>query len=245
MCGLGVIGDGGGASEGCEILRTKNGKFSILVRRQPSKPIKSVISKPSFLVYLFKRGVCAYGFRGNGERGMVVLRRWRGAHHRRICACRAYFPCGPCILCFLNLYSVAAKTHLSFIVGCEGPAAVVVVNHLACHAAVNADVFTGDKARFLGGEIADHVGDVERMAYAPCEVLRGVCAFVGGIGGVNPTWRNGVYANPSSETRRERVRQGRNATFGRGIALGLGLAHAIARGGDVDNGSAWGEGVLK
>ena len=78
MCGIGVVGDGGGVGEGCEILRTKNEKFSILVRRQPSKPIKSVILKPSFLTYLFKRGVCAYGFRGNGERGMVVLPRWEG-----------------------------------------------------------------------------------------------------------------------------------------------------------------------
>ena len=75
MCGLGVVGDGGGASEGGEILRTKNENFSFLVRRQPSKPIKSANLKPSFLTYLFKRGVCAYGFRGNGERGMVVLPR--------------------------------------------------------------------------------------------------------------------------------------------------------------------------
>ena len=60
------------------------------------------------------------------------------------------------------MLKTSKKHHLAF----EFPAAVVVVDHLAGHAAVDADVFAGNKAGLVAREVKHHVRDVERVADA-------------------------------------------------------------------------------
>ena len=65
-----------------------------------------------------------------------------------------------CISCSLWLKSIF-----------QPPAEVVVVDHIACHATINADVLARDEAGLVGGKVEHHVCDVHRIADAPGEVL--------------------------------------------------------------------------
>ena len=118
------------------------------------------------------------------------------------------------------------------------PAKIVVIDHLAGHAAVDADVFARDEPRLVGCEIQHHVGDVQRMPHAPRGMLGCVRSLVAGEGRVNPAGRDGIDPHPSDQTHGKGVRQRRDAAFGCGIALRLRLAHAVTRRGNVDDGRA-------
>ena len=53
-----------------------------------------------------------------------------------------------------------------------------MVDHLAGHAAVDADVFAGDKAGFFACEVKHHVRDVQRVSYAARGLLGSIGTFV-------------------------------------------------------------------
>ena len=122
--------------------------------------------------------------------------------------------------------------------GVEAPAVVSMVNHLAGHAAVYANVFAGDKASFGGAEVKHHVGYVCGGTHAPGGVLGNICAGVGGTAGFYPPRGDGVNAHAPGQRNGERMSEGGDAAFGRGVALCAGHAHAVSAGGDVDNGRA-------
>ena len=54
------------------------------------------------------------------------------------------------------------------------PSVVAVVDHLLCHTAVDADVFSGDKSGFVGTKEQHHICYVLRVADSPGGVLRRV-----------------------------------------------------------------------
>ena len=62
-----------------------------------------------------------------------------------------------------------------------------MVDHLLGHATIDAYVFTGDEAGFVGAEEEYHVGYVRGMPHTPCGMLLGIGAFVEGSCGVDPT----------------------------------------------------------
>ena len=103
-----------------------------------------------------------------------------------------------------------------------------VIDHLFCHAAVDADIFAGDETRLVRAEEEHHVGDVHRVAHAACGVLRGVRALVFRAGGVDPSGGYGIDADPPCKAYGERVRERRDAALGRGVAFRLRLAHPVA-----------------
>ena len=110
----------------------------------------------------------------------------------------------------------------------ELPAEIVVVNHLLGHAAINADVFARDEARLVGGEEENHVRNVERIADATSEVLRGVRPGIGHERGVDPARRDRIDADTPGQARGKRVRERGDAAFGRSVALRLRLAPPVA-----------------
>ena len=110
----------------------------------------------------------------------------------------------------------------------ELPAEIVVVNHLFGHAAINADVLARDEARLVRGEEENHVRDVERIADATSEVLRGVRPGIGLERGVDPARRDRIDSYMPGQARGKRVREGGDAAFGRGVALRLRLAHPVS-----------------
>ena len=116
-----------------------------------------------------------------------------------------------------------------------------MVDHLAGHAAVDADVLAGDEASLVGAEIQHHVGDVQGIAHAARRLLHSVRAFIDCVLGVDPARGDGVDAHLPRQTDRQRVGQGGDATLGGRVALGLRLTHTVAGGGDVDDGGTFGE----
>ena len=68
-----------------------------------------------------------------------------------------------------------------------------MVNHLAGHAAVDANVFAGNESGLVAGKIKHHVGDIQRVADAACGLLRGIGAFVDLEIRIDPARRNGRY----------------------------------------------------
>ena len=118
---------------------------------------------------------------------------------------------------------------------------IAMINHLVGHATVNTDVFARDEGRLVGTEVQYHVGYIHGITHPADGLLSGIGAFINGISCVNPTWRNGVDPDTASKTDRQRMGQRRNSAFGGGVALGLRLAHAVTRRGDVHNRSTLGK----
>ena len=88
-----------------------------------------------------------------------------------------------------------------------------MVDHLAGHAAVDADVLAGDEAGLVGAEIQHHVGDVQRVPYPTCRLLHGVGTFIDGVLGVDPARGDGVDTRLPCQTDRQRVSQRGDATL--------------------------------
>ena len=108
-----------------------------------------------------------------------------------------------------------------------------MVDHLAGHAAVDADVFAGDEARLVRAEEQHHAGDVQRGAHPPGGLLSSVRAGPYRVAGLDPARGDAVHPHSARKAHRQGVGQRRDAAFGRGVALGLGLAHPVPGGGDV------------
>ena len=116
-----------------------------------------------------------------------------------------------------------------------------MVDHLAGHAAVDADVLAGEEARLLGAEVEDHIGNVQRIAHPARRLLDRVRAFPDGVPGVDPPGGDGVYPHLPRQAHRQGMGQGGNTALGRRVAFGLGLAHPVPGGGDVHDGRPGGE----
>ena len=89
-----------------------------------------------------------------------------------------------------------------------------MVDHLAGHAAVDADILARDEAGLVGAEIQHHVGDVQGIAHASRRLLHGVGTFIDGVLGVDPARGDGVDAHLPCQTDRQRVGQRGDATLG-------------------------------
>lgn len=53
-----------------------------------------------------------------------------------------------------------------------------MVNHLAGHAAIDADVFAGNESGFVRTQVQYHIGDVHRISYAAGWVLGGIGSII-------------------------------------------------------------------
>ena len=104
---------------------------------------------------------------------------------------------------------------------------IAMVNHLASHAAIDADVLPRDEARFVGTEEHHHVGDVHRITYSANGMLNGIRPLIDSIGCIYPSWRYAVHMHLSCKADSQRMGQGGYAAFGSRVALGLRLAHAV------------------
>ena len=113
---------------------------------------------------------------------------------------------------------------------------VAVVYHLLGHTAVDAYILACDEASLVAAKEQYHIGYVQRVAYAPCRLLNGVGSLVNGVGSVNPSGLNGIYSCFACKAHCQGVCQRGNAAFGCRVALGLWLAHSVARRGYVYNG---------
>ena len=60
----------------------------------------------------------------------------------------------------------------------QSPAVVAVINHLACHSSVDANVFSRDEASFVGTEKKRCMGDVHRKPHASRRLLCRIWSFV-------------------------------------------------------------------
>ena len=89
------------------------------------------------------------------------------------------------------------------------------------------------------------MGNVHGIAHAAGRLLRGVGTFVDGVGRVYPSGGDGVDPCPSRQAHGQGVREGSDASLGGRVTLCLRLAHAVARGGDIDDGCALGQVVLQ
>ena len=96
----------------------------------------------------------------------------------------------------------------------QTPPVVPVVDHLAGHATVDADVLAGDEAGLVGAEIQHHIGDVQGIAHAARRLLHGIGTLIDGVLSVNPARGDGVDAHLPRQTDRQRVGQGGDATLG-------------------------------
>ena len=127
----------------------------------------------------------------------------------------------------------------------ELPAEIVVVDHLFGHTAINADVLARDEARLVRGEEENHVRNVERIADATREVLRGVRSGIGLERSVDPARRDRIDADAPGQARGKRMRERGNAAFGRRVTFRLRLTHPVTRRRDVDDGRALREVVFE
>ena len=89
-----------------------------------------------------------------------------------------------------------------------------MVDHLAGHAAVDADVLAGDEAGLVGAEIQHHVGDIQRVPHPTRWLLHGVRTLIDCVLSVNPARGDGVDAHLPRQTDRQRVSQCGDATLG-------------------------------
>ena len=71
--------------------------------------------------------------------------------------------------------------------GSERPTIVTVIDHLPGHAAVYADVLSGDEPCFFAAEEQYHACNVHRVTHAATKLLCGIGTFVNCAGGINPT----------------------------------------------------------
>ena len=110
-----------------------------------------------------------------------------------------------------------------------------VVDHELGHAAVDADVFTGDEAGLVGAEEQGHFGNVLGFAHPAHGLLSGVRAGDVAAGGVDPAGGDAVHPGLARKANRHGVGQGGDAAFRGGIAFRLRLAHAIPGGGNIDH----------
>ena len=88
-----------------------------------------------------------------------------------------------------------------------------MVDHLAGHSAVDADVLAGDEAGLVGAEIQHHIGDVQGIAHAARRLLHGVGTLIDGVLSVDPARGDGVDAHLPRQTDRQRVSQRGDATL--------------------------------
>ena len=89
-----------------------------------------------------------------------------------------------------------------------------MVDHLAGHSAVDADVLAGDEAGLVGAEIQHHIGDVQGIAHAARRLLHGIGTFIDGVLGVDPARGDGVDTRLPRQADRQRVSQRGDATLG-------------------------------
>ena len=122
---------------------------------------------------------------------------------------------------------------------------VAVVDHLTGHAAIDADVLARDEACLVATEEEHHMGNVHGVAHTASRLLRGIRTFVHGVGRVYPSGGDGVDPRPSRQAHGQGMREGGDASLGGRVALCLRLAHAVARGGDVDDGCALSQVLLQ
>ena len=118
---------------------------------------------------------------------------------------------------------------------------IAMVNHQAGHAAVNADVLASDEACFVRAQVHHHVSDIHGITDSPGRMLTGIGPLIDRIGGVYPARRDGIDPYTTCKADGERMGQSGNTALGSSVALGLRLAHAISRGGDVHDGSPRGK----
>ena len=116
-----------------------------------------------------------------------------------------------------------------FLIPLQLPSVLAVVNHLAGHAAVDADVFACDKTSFVAAKKQHHVGNVHRVANSASRLLCSVWTVVNGVCGVNPARRNRIYPCFARQAYCQRMCKRSNASFGCCVTFGLWLAHAVAR----------------
>ena len=55
---------------------------------------------------------------------------------------------------------------------------IPMVDHEPRHAAVDADVLSGDEARFFRAEKQDHIRDIHWIPHAACRLLHGVRTLI-------------------------------------------------------------------
>ena len=110
-----------------------------------------------------------------------------------------------------------------------------VVDHLSGHTAIDADVFSGDKAGLVRAEKQYHMGDIQGVAYPACRLLDGIGAFIYLILIVDPAGGDGVDPDFACQADSQGVGQSGDAAFCRAVGFSLRLTHAVSAGGDVDN----------
>ena len=117
----------------------------------------------------------------------------------------------------------------------QRPAVIPLVDHQPGLAAVDAYVLVGDETGLARSQEQDHIFDIQGIAHTARRLLDGVRAFVGGVRGVDPAGGDGVDPDFSCKTGRQRMGQCGDAALGGGVAFGLGLAHAVPGGGNIDD----------
>ena len=113
-----------------------------------------------------------------------------------------------------------------------------MINHLPGHAAVDADIFSGDKAGLVRAEKQYHMGDVQRVTYPAYRLLDGIGAFIYLILIVDPARGDGVDPDFSCQADSQGVGQSGDAAFCRAVGFSLRLTHAVAAGRNVDDAGA-------
>ena len=51
------------------------------------------------------------------------------------------------------------------------PATIAMIDHLASHSPIYADILSGNKACLIGTEVQYHIGDIHRVTDSACGVL--------------------------------------------------------------------------
>jgi len=65
-----------------------------------------------------------------------------------------------------------------------------MINHLFCHAAVDAEVLAGNKACFIAAKVKHHMGDIQRIPHPFDGMLVGIRPLIHLETGINPTGGN-------------------------------------------------------
>ena len=63
-----------------------------------------------------------------------------------------------------------------------------MINHLAGHAAIDADVLARDETSLVRAKIEHHVGYIQRVANTTSGLLNGIGAFIDFVIRINPTF---------------------------------------------------------
>ena len=114
-----------------------------------------------------------------------------------------------------------------------------VVDHLSGHTAIDADVFSSDKAGLVRAEKQHHMGDVQGITYSADRLLDGIGTFIYLILIVDPAGRDGINADFACQADSQGVGQSGDTAFGCTVSLSLRLTHTVAAGGDIDDAGAW------